>query len=96
MRKAYLLVYSDKNITREQITKFMNESDVIITWRYDMPNSYYFISEESAKDVSMALRESLFEFRHIIVEIEDNYWGWLPNDTWYLIKNKRLKKKVMT
>ena len=93
MRKAYLLVYSDKNITREQITKFMNESDVIITWRYDMPNSYYFISEESAKDVSMALRESLFEFQHIIVEIEDNYWGWLPNDTWYLIKNKRLKKK---
>lgn len=93
MRKVYLLVYSDNNITREQITKFMNESDVIITWRYDMPNSYYFISEKMAKDVSIALRKSLFDFRHIIVEIEENYWGLLPNDTWHLIKNKRLKRK---
>ena len=49
MRKAYLLVYSDKNITREQITKFMNESDVIITWRYDMPNSYYLYQKKVRK-----------------------------------------------
>ena len=93
MRKAYLLAYSDAKVTRAQITNFLNASSLIITWRYDMPNSYYLISEHSAAEISAALREQLVPFRHLLVEINENYAGWLLSDSWYLIKQKKIKPK---
>ena len=93
MRRAFLLAYSDAKISRKQITDFLNESSIIITWRYDMPNSYYIISEESASVISTELRTKITPFRHILVELDNNYSGWLPKESWYLIQNKRLKPK---
>ena len=93
MKKAYLLAYSDSKVTRAQITEFLNKSSLISTWRYDMPNSYYLISENSANEISTAMREQIAPFRHLLVEITENHYGWLPSDSWFLIKNKELKSK---
>lgn len=92
MKKAYLLVYSPTLGSREQIKECINSLQEIITWRYDMPNSFYLISGHEAKDLSDAVR-SYFnnKGRFLITEISDNRQGWLPEKTWHLIRNKEAK-----
>jgi len=92
MSKAYLLVFSNEFASRESIKIFANSSPLVITWRYDLPNSFYFISDNSAREIADGLQRAIGnKNRFIISEINENHWGWLPDDSWYLIKNKRVK-----
>lgn len=93
MRKAYLLVYSPSLGTRDQVKKCIKSLPDIITWRCDMPNSFYLISENEAKDISNAIHEYFGnKGRFLVTEISDNRQGWLPSKTWYLIHKKDLKQ----
>lgn len=93
MRNVYLLVYSIE-ITRSEIREWANASHFVLTWRYELPNSFYLVSEDSADILASDFREFLRDRgRFLITEISDNRQGWLSADTWYLLKNKKLKKK---
>ena len=59
MRKAYLLVYSNSLGTREKVKNVLDKSSKVIHWRYDLPNSFYIISENTATQISDTLREKL-------------------------------------
>ena len=94
MMKAYLLAYNDEFGTRDTIKGFLNSMDEIVHWRYDMPHSFYLISEASANDIANRLHElnggqGLF----IVTEIAGNEQGWLLEESWYLINNKQYKPK---
>ena len=89
MRRCYLLVYNNALGNREQIKEALNQPP-FITWRSDLPNCFYVISEASARELATYLKEKLGAGRFIISEIGENYWGFGKKDTWYLIKNKRL------
>ena len=90
MKKSYIFIYSDATGGRDAIKAWVNTEQAVIHWRYDMPHSFYIISESSASD----LYNSFINFngkkgRFLIMEISDNRQGLLPSETWYLLKNKK-------
>src|SRR5260370_36332941 len=95
MRKAYLLVYSSTLGTRVQIQECLNELPQVIHWRHDLPHAYYIISEvEEAQELAGLIRACRHgKGRFILTEVSTNKGGWLPKDSWYLIKHKRHKPK---
>ena len=91
MKKAYLLAFSSTLGTQDEVKACLNTFSGII-WKYDMPNSFYIISEESANEISKRIRNHFGSGRYIVTEIPDsNKQGWLPAETWDLINNKKLK-----
>lgn len=90
MKRAYLLAFSDGLGTREQIKECLNTMPSVLTWRYDMTNAFYLISEESADVISNELRERIkSNGRFIVTEISENRQGWLTEASWYLIRYKQ-------
>lgn len=94
MRKAYVFLYSDGTGGREAIRAWVNQDSDVLHWRYDMPHSFYIISEKTAAELS----ESFLNFngrkgRFLIVEVSDNRQGILPKDTWHLLRHKVRKPK---
>lgn len=90
MRKSYLFVYSDDLGTREQVKDCVDSLREVIHWKYDMPNCFYLISENSAVRLAELIRGVLGNHRFLITEIKgDNKQGWLPQSTWDLINKKR-------
>jgi len=86
--KAFLLIYSDSLGSREQVIKCLDSLSIVSLWRYDLPNSFYIISNQTAKILAEKIREhfpgtSLF----IVTEIIDS-WGWLTQESWHIIQNK--------
>lgn len=93
MRKAYILVYSNNLGTRDQVKECLDNISQVITWRYDMPNSFYIISEDSADEIARAIHDYTGKTKFIVSEITSNKQGWLSKETWYLINNKKHKPK---
>jgi hypothetical protein len=93
MKKAYLLSYNDALGTREQVKEALDGMSIIDTWRYDIPHTFYLVSEHSAQEISEAIHQALGSGRYVVSEISDNYWGRGAKDTWYFIKNKRVRPK---
>jgi hypothetical protein len=94
MRKVYLLIYNDSVGPRELVKLWADSSPLVKTWRYDLPHCFYLVSEASAEELSANLRATLGTGgRFLITEISENRQGWLPADTWYLLRNKTIKPK---
>jgi hypothetical protein len=94
MRKAYLFLYDGDVGTREEMKNVLNSMDLVITWRFDIPNSFYIISESSAQElyeefIAMNGKKGRFMF----IEAGENRQGQMMPDTWYLLTNKYHKKK---
>jgi hypothetical protein len=70
----------------------LNSISEVRTWRTDIPNCFYVVSEADAKALGNIIREKTGKSgRFIISEIQENRYGWLTNESWYFIKNKRAK-----
>ena len=94
MKRAYLLVYDDQVGTRKEIRKFLDEQSRILHWRYDLPNTFYLISESSAEELYKIFQN--FNQKHggfIISEVGSNTQGWLPKRTWKLLNEKISEKR---
>lgn len=92
MRKSYLFLYSDTTGGKDAIRTWLNAEPAVIHWRTDMPHSFYLVSEADAAELS----KSFMSFngkkgRYLIVEASENRQGFLPSDSWYLLRNKRRK-----
>jgi hypothetical protein len=86
MKRTYLLIYSDRLGTREDIKEFLDERSEILNWRYDLPQTFYLVSNLSAEELyeivqSYNQERGLF----LISEVGDNTQGWLPKKTWMLL-----------
>jgi hypothetical protein len=93
MKRAYLLIYNDRLGSRETISSALNAMSEVKLWRYDVPHTFYLISEEDAKTLAKSLRKRLGAGRFLITEITSNKGGWLPKETWHLLKSKSRKTK---
>jgi len=90
MRKVYLLVYNYARGSRDTLKEWADKSSLVITWRYDLPNCFYLISEASAHDLDADLQNKLGKRgRYIIAEITDNRQGLLPPKSWQLMRDKK-------
>jgi len=97
MRKTYLLIYSDAAGTREQVKAWANSTPLVLIWRYDLPNCFYLVSERSARELATSFRENISGTqRFLIAEVTDDREGWLPKETWHLLRNKTLMSKKGT
>ena len=91
MRKSYIMIYSNALGSRDEIKECVDSLEQVIHWRFDMPNSFYLVSEENASTLAKAIREYLEkDERFLITEyMADNAQGWLPKKTWSLLKEKK-------
>lgn len=88
MRKAYLLIYGNDAGTREQVRAWADKCPLVLTWRYDLPNCFYLISEQSEQELAENFYTTFSDASCLCIEIADHYWGRLAPETWYLIKHK--------
>ena len=94
MRRAYLLAFSATLGTRDQVKALLDQVSEVITWRTDLPHSFYIVSEADAGTLVKRIREaSGNKGRFIVTEIATNRQGWITPESWYLINQKRLKPK---
>lgn len=92
MKKAYLLAFSDDLGTREQVKNHLDTMPSVITWRYDMTNAFYILSNDSADTICSQLQERInSKGRFIITELSENCQGWLTGASWYLVSHKEHK-----
>lgn len=88
MRRAYLLAYNSTLGTREAVRDFLDNLPEVLNWKYDLPGSFYLISELLAGQLSDKLHKFAPQGRFIITEVDDNFSGWLPQETWTMIQHK--------
>ena len=90
MKRAYLLAFSDDLGTRDQVKECLNRMRSVETWRYDMTNAFYIISEATADEIASELGKHIETGgRFIVVELGDNNQGWLTAESWYLMRYKK-------
>jgi len=89
MRRAYLLAFSNDLGTTESVKACLETMPEVLTWRYDMTNAFYIISECSADLLCGSFKSRIkSNGRFIISEIGANKQGWLTEGSWHLINNK--------
>lgn len=94
MRKCYLLVYGPSVASYQQMKAVMNTIPEVKTWRTDIPNCFYVVSETDATTLAKLVRAKTgSKGRFIISEMSGNGYGWLTKESWYFLKNKRVMPK---
>ena len=94
MKKPYLLAFSPMLGTQKEIGDCLNLIPGL-TWRYDIPNCFYIVSELSAGELASKVRECKgTDGRFIITEITTgNKEGWLTPESWYFMNNLTYQPK---
>ena len=90
MKRLYILLYSDDAGTREQMRDAVDACPLIYTWRYELPNSFFIVSESNATLIAMSLRGMRPAGQIIVAEVGPDYWGYSSSATWYLFANKEI------
>ena len=68
---------------------FVDDCPDIRYWRYDLPNTFYLVSDLSAEKLAAAVQKFNAERgRFLICEVGRNKEGWLPERTWHLLNRK--------
>ncbi len=92
MRRVYLLIYTGGLAIRIKIKLWADNSPLVKTWRTDLPNTYYLVSESTAAELAADIERSIRKMgRYLILEASDNRQGRLPTESWYLMRHKRKK-----
>lgn len=92
MRKVYLFIFNDETGTREELKDTLNSMSTVVTWRYDIPHSFYVISENTAIELSDEFLKSRdTKGRFMFIECTENSQGRMLNDTWYFLNYKKPK-----
>jgi hypothetical protein len=100
--KTYLIVYSGDISAKHCIKSWADSSPLVISWRYDMPNSMYLLSASDAGALAQNLEASLPSIakrsglrgdrmipdRFLITEIASNHHGLLPAGTWNFFEGR--------
>jgi hypothetical protein len=91
---AFLLIYSDSLGTRDQIKAVLNSMPEVIIWRTDLPHCFYIISDDDAGVLARGIRAGRGnKGRFLVSEVSANKQGWLPKESWYLMRYKTHKPK---
>ena len=92
MKKSYIFVYNDTVGTREEVKNVLDKMPHVKTWRYDMPNVFYIVSDASAQQIAKQF-ESIAgtKGRFLFLEHTENSQGRLTQKSWFLLNNKHLQ-----
>jgi hypothetical protein len=93
MRRAYILVYNGDSGGRNEMRDFLEAIPDILNWRYELPSSFYLISEKSAKELANQIRKKTGnKGAFIVAELNENAYGWLDKESWALIQERHLPR----
>jgi len=93
MRKSYF-VYNDTVGTLEEVRTVLDKMSYVYTWRYDMPNVFYIVSDYSADQLAKQFEGFAgTEGRFIFLEYTGNSQGRLTGESWFLLNNKYHEEK---
>ena len=95
MKKSYIFVFSNSLGSREEVKQFLDSCSRVSTWRYELTNTYFIVSELSANELYelVANHFGVGKGAFIISEYSDNSQGLLNKRSWSLLKNKQLPPK---
>lgn len=95
MKKLYLFIYNDEVGTRQAIKAIINEMSTVITWRFDIPHSFYIVSNNSAKELyeEFAVANGQ-KGRFMFIECTENRQGLMLKDTWFFLNKKKSAPKA--
>lgn len=83
---TYILVYDTETADRETMKNCLNSIPAILGWRYDMPNSFFLYSNETANYLTASLASHITNYKcFIFVELSTNKQGYLRKETWNFI-----------
>ena len=87
--KNYIFLFG-ATVTRDAVKNALNSSPLVKNWRYDLPNSFYIVSQASAQELFEDISPRISgKKRLLIVEISSaNKQGLLPKDTWTFLNKK--------
>ena len=88
MSKVFLLAYGRELGTRPRIKACLNSMPEIISWRSEIPSTFFLLSDTDAKTLAINLQKCLEaeKPRFIITELSSETWGWLARDSWNFLK----------
>lgn len=94
MRKAYLFIYDNNVGTREKLQDIFNQMGKVLTWRFDIPNCFYIVSEHSAQQLyEEFVSMNGINGRFMFIEATTNRQGQMLADTWFFLTNKKVKPR---
>lgn len=96
MKKSYIFIFNSKLGTNEEVKNFLNTCDQITTWRSEIPNSFFIVSELPA--------QKLYDFvvnyfgqkagAYLIAEyVPENSQGLLTKRSWHVLNERKLPPK---
>lgn len=90
MRRSYIFVFEDKFGTQEAIKDYIDLIPEILNWRYELPNSFFLVSELSAQELYEKIKPFNAVGKFLISETTGNKQGWLVKDSWNIMNKKLL------
>ncbi len=92
MKRAYVLLYNTEVGDRAFVKSWVTGSPLVITWRYDLPNCFYIISEATAQTLSEEFRKYISpKGSFLFMEVSDNRQGYMVPETWYFLRHKTVQ-----
>lgn len=89
MSNAYLLIFTPKGFTQDDVSEFLDKMEGVENWFYSIPNSIFIVGTVPARTLSKRFIERFGEHRHFVTLISKKArGGWLPNEHWkFLLKD---------
>ena len=93
MKKSYLLLYSSRFGTTDEVRDWVDSVNIITDWRIQLPQCIFLISESSAEEIYDKLAEVSEKETGtmLIVEYSKNSQGRLNDKSWHLLEHKKRK-----
>ncbi|WP_196435166.1 hypothetical protein [Methylomonas sp. LL1] len=99
MKNSYIFIYNRSLGTKEEVRDFVNSCESIITWRSELSNTFFIVSELSAYKIYDLVAEYFGEGKGeflICKYDENNSQGLLNERSWHLLNNNELPPKEKT
>ena len=89
MKKAFLLVYNHA-VTREEVTDWADDCSLVESWRNELPNCIFLVSESNTGQLSADFdrRFPADSVRYIVQQFSTRSEGMLTAAGWHFLNEK--------
>lgn len=89
MRNSYIFVFEPAFGSLDDVRTYIDTIPEILNWRTELPNSFFLVSELSAKELFNKIKPFSHTGKFLISETTSNKQGWLGKTSWNLMNKKR-------
>lgn len=96
MKSTYMFSHNTTFATHKEIVDYFKSSELIITWRKELPFSYFIVSEADASEICNEMIKTLGNepgAQFLVAQLNANCQGLLEERSWTIINEQRLPPK---